>query len=667
MLVLATMGGLYLVVSRLGQASSRQDIATAQALKQAKDALIGYAITYRDTHSGEVFGYLPCPDTDGDGESNASDGVSCGNTTDGKAVIGLLPFKTLGLPDLRDKSGNCLWYAVSGGYKAAANKAVPMNWDTQGQFLIRDLNNVTLAAPGDSQGGAAAVIFAVGPPLSGQNRKPAANLCGVDPAQFAAYVDGNIAFPSADSASLTLAQGAIDSATNNDRLIWLTPKEIFGQIKKRNDFAGQINTLATEIKNRLSLSLPPVSSTSYASFELGNVPPITIAGDYLQYLANWSDHFRYALCHADSPNCLSINGAACDGALFFGGADVSGNPRPGSTRALANYFESGGALPLATGISTAFNGSSAYSAVTPANDVGLCIATLSVVTFAQNIGQFQAVNGATPVAAINTASKTVTLGKVGGVSNVSGCVWYPTPTPFLGGMRIYFRFNIANKGDGFTFVIADANPSRNPSPLICGGAGPRLGYAGSVAGVAPIKPPKIAIEFDLRRDAGIDPVAPFPASHVAFDYWGTLADADDDNVHGAGSGAGSEPANPVNTAAVPPGVTSLTMNTGTDYHVRLDINRSYNAGTAKGSYTLTAYVASSFAACDLFSFQTFSDDLVNIEPACTRKIAASLVIDDPADNFGEAMKNIHFGFSNAQSATQDQNITIHDLRTQTHP
>ncbi len=66
MLVIMVVGALYFVVGQSQTARVRveRDAITAAALAQAKEALIGYAITYSDTHPGEVFGYFPCPDTE---------------------------------------------------------------------------------------------------------------------------------------------------------------------------------------------------------------------------------------------------------------------------------------------------------------------------------------------------------------------------------------------------------------------------------------------------------------------------------------------------------------------------------------------------------------------------------------------------------------------------
>ena len=68
-------------------------------------------------------GYLPCPDTDGDGWAEATCG-SLDGASGQASRLGLLPWKTLGLPDLRDGYGERLWYAVSSKYKGLLNCGV---------------------------------------------------------------------------------------------------------------------------------------------------------------------------------------------------------------------------------------------------------------------------------------------------------------------------------------------------------------------------------------------------------------------------------------------------------------------------------------------------------------------------------------------------------------
>ncbi len=151
----------------LSELNTRHDLMledqaqTRRALIQAKEALIGFAATYADTHPGQPQGYLPCPDHDGDGSADPS----CSRK--GYSVVGRFPWKTLGLPPLRDGSNECLWYAVSSTYKDSPKQILTS--DTDGLFtVVTDVNgNPTVAPPKDR---VIAIIFSPGKMLEGQNR-----------------------------------------------------------------------------------------------------------------------------------------------------------------------------------------------------------------------------------------------------------------------------------------------------------------------------------------------------------------------------------------------------------------------------------------------------------------------------------------------------------------
>lgn len=154
--------------------------STAQALARAKAALLGFAATYAEDpeHKGQPQGYLPCPDFNGDGSSpngNAGSEASCSGS--GKSTIGRLPWRTLGLPPLRDGNGDCLWYAVSGSYRDQQKK--PLTSDDDGLFIIKDADGNTIAGT-TATDQAIAVIFSPGKPLGSQNRGHSGTLteCG---------------------------------------------------------------------------------------------------------------------------------------------------------------------------------------------------------------------------------------------------------------------------------------------------------------------------------------------------------------------------------------------------------------------------------------------------------------------------------------------------------
>ena len=145
---------------------------TQLRLGEAKEALIAYATTgtlNRATTDGP--GYLPCPDLDDDGLAEASCGSAIGDT--GQTLrLGRLPWKTIGLPDIRDAAGERFWYAVSSVYKVST--PLPgLNPDTGlGTITVRDpagavvhdgtMTNTVANLYNAQSGGAVAVIFAPG-------------------------------------------------------------------------------------------------------------------------------------------------------------------------------------------------------------------------------------------------------------------------------------------------------------------------------------------------------------------------------------------------------------------------------------------------------------------------------------------------------------------------
>ena len=124
---------------------------TTDALAKAKEALIGRAAS--DINRP---GSLPCPDINNDGsaESPVAYGGVC------PSYIGRFPWRTLGVPDLRDGSGERLWYALTANFRDHPTGGV-LNSDTPGQ-----LNIVGTAAASN----VIAIVFAPGPVVGSQVR-----------------------------------------------------------------------------------------------------------------------------------------------------------------------------------------------------------------------------------------------------------------------------------------------------------------------------------------------------------------------------------------------------------------------------------------------------------------------------------------------------------------
>lgn len=149
------------------------------ALRQAKAALIAYAASeqWQNTGGATPFqpGALPCPDLDNNGiaEDHEFPQNPCNLP---KERVGRFPWKTVGAEDLRDASGERLWYAVSANFlkNTSAYKNV-INSDTQGQLTV------TGAAPAVN---IVAVLFAPGEIVQNEARVPTNPATYNDPVNF---------------------------------------------------------------------------------------------------------------------------------------------------------------------------------------------------------------------------------------------------------------------------------------------------------------------------------------------------------------------------------------------------------------------------------------------------------------------------------------------------
>ena len=132
---------------------NERDKKTAAALAEAKTALIGFAVGVDLTTTSQRPGDLPCPDLNNDGSADPP----CSSAA---SRLGRLPWKTLGLGDLRDGNGDRLWYAVSTNFKNSPRTGT-LNSDQQGTITVRTSDgNVINNGAGSSA--AIAVVFSPG-------------------------------------------------------------------------------------------------------------------------------------------------------------------------------------------------------------------------------------------------------------------------------------------------------------------------------------------------------------------------------------------------------------------------------------------------------------------------------------------------------------------------
>lgn len=224
-----------------GKISIENDRKTTAALAQARDALIGRAAADANRP-----GSLPCPDTDNDGsaESPVAFGGVC------PSYIGRLPWKTLNLPDLRDGSGERLWYALSPTFRDHSSGGT-LNSDMPGQFSITGTA---------SAAGVVTVIFAPGATLGSQVRDAANQNVAAN------YLEGG---NETGIATSTFVSGQT-TATFNDRLLPITSDTLFSVVEMR-----VLREMRNALRSYRSAKLYFPGANSYADG--------TYSCDYLTY------------------------------------------------------------------------------------------------------------------------------------------------------------------------------------------------------------------------------------------------------------------------------------------------------------------------------------------------------------------------------------------------
>lgn len=238
LLFLLFLAGIAVYLSNVSATSiqlQRQQV-TLKALAQAKEALIGYATAVDLKTSGPRPGDLPCPDLHP--LNDPLEGTPSLNCNTSAKQLGRLPWKKLGLPDLRDASGERLWYAVSTNFKNDPRTGT-LNSDTVGTITVRDQSDAIKYDGQVSVGtGAIAVIIAPGAPLTRRDGvvqdRSAANYN-----QPVHYLDQS---PGEDNINFTNnnVNGFVDGdvLTNgtrvvNDRMVVILQSELMPALEKR--------------------------------------------------------------------------------------------------------------------------------------------------------------------------------------------------------------------------------------------------------------------------------------------------------------------------------------------------------------------------------------------------------------------------------------------------
>lgn len=199
----AVVAALSVIISSISIRSNVSGNETdMRTLALAKEALIGWSATHSTAP-----GMLPCPE-DTSQIGTANEGRAQSSCSNALPLVGRLPWRTLGLPELRDSAGEPLWYAISPGFRYA-----PINSETPGQLVVDSIAN-----------SAAAIIFSPGGVLTGQTRTvPSA----ASPPDVAQYLDG------LNNSGTGQFISRLSGAPFNDRLVILSSRELFSVVARR--------------------------------------------------------------------------------------------------------------------------------------------------------------------------------------------------------------------------------------------------------------------------------------------------------------------------------------------------------------------------------------------------------------------------------------------------
>ena len=253
------MTGLVYFVTNLSAVKSHApgEQVTSDALAKAKEAVLSYAVSnYERAGTGGWYGFLPRPET----SSAASEGSVVANSEPGEGryehVLGRLPWRHMNIEPLKDGSGECLWYAVSGDYKHGGSvRSEMLNEDSAGMFELYDENGNSLKS-GTAENRVVAVVIAPGPRLAGQNRQQAVLglFCKVAPADVVATdylevigVHDNAVLDDLFNIDTFVTARSQQNQNINDRVITITQEEIFSAIRKSPKFQQRINTLVESV------------------------------------------------------------------------------------------------------------------------------------------------------------------------------------------------------------------------------------------------------------------------------------------------------------------------------------------------------------------------------------------------------------------------------------
>ncbi len=217
MMLVLVLGTSWAMVGAITQASRntlRAQRQTGEALKLAKDALLGYLA--QQALSSNVPGSFPCPEA-ANSIGTTNEGMKT-NACSTLPVVGRLPWKTLGIDKPLDGAGEALWYVVGTGVRVA-----PINYSTTGSLTVDGTANAAVA-----------LIIAPGAALNSLSSTSTAPSPCTKRAQSAGRIASTLNaadFLECGNATLSSFTTSRSDGWGNDRAVMITSSELLSAIE----------------------------------------------------------------------------------------------------------------------------------------------------------------------------------------------------------------------------------------------------------------------------------------------------------------------------------------------------------------------------------------------------------------------------------------------------
>ena len=379
LVVITAFGAVMISSLSAANVDAQRQKKTLDTLAQGKQALIAWSVLNGDigTNTHHRPGALPCPE---DPATPGQQKSTCVAATG--SAIGRLPWKTLGIDELRDANGERLWYVVSNNFRPAPPNYLAINSDSKGTLLLYAADGSALLTPGGEE--LAAVVFSAGPPLALQDR-------GAGPNIAANYLDSGNGRNNALATGPFIAGPAKNAAGNvivNDLVTGISARELIAAVEKRVLKEAQDALASYALANGGKFPNPAKFNGTNCAASISDIrTPTTCAKDNTVCFGRfpedipvsstwfspngWGRVITYAVNRnavqdssaAECSAALNVGGLSKSYVLFAPGSALGALTRPSNS--LANYLEDASNNDAWTSLSS---GQASFSATSSAGN-----------------------------------------------------------------------------------------------------------------------------------------------------------------------------------------------------------------------------------------------------------------------------------------------------------